>query len=59
MTFTIEEGEPYRVNEVSVVSQIKEVSSDDLLCHIQTKKGDLYSATLVNNTVNKNYGCRR
>lgn len=53
ITFTIEEGEPYTVNQVNVISQIKEVPSEDLACHVLTKKGDLYSATLVNRTVNK------
>lgn len=53
ITFTIEEGEPYTVNQVNVISQIKEVPSEALMCHLKTKKGDLYSATLVNRTVNK------
>lgn len=53
ITFTVEEGEEYKVNQVNVISQIKEIPSDNLGCHVLTKKGELYSATLVNATVNK------
>ncbi len=51
ITFTVEEGERYRYGEVSLKSELRDLSVDDLLEHVETETGDWYDADEVEDTI--------
>ncbi len=51
ITFTLEEGERYRYGEVSLKSELRDLSVDDLLEHVETESGDWYDADEVEETI--------
>ena len=51
ITFTIDEGERYRVGKVNVVSNIAKLNADDLAKMLTMKEGGWYSSKDVENTI--------
>jgi outer membrane protein insertion porin family len=51
VTFTIDEGERYRIGTVDIMSNVRAVSPDDLRGKLRTKPGDIYNAEAVEKTV--------
>jgi outer membrane protein insertion porin family len=51
VTFTLEEGEQYRTGAVEVISNLRDVSPDQIRGLVRTKAGDVYSADLVEKTM--------
>lgn len=52
LTFSIEEGEQYRVGDVSVASKLPTGKFPELKDSIITKQGDIYNATEVESSIN-------
>lgn len=53
LTFTIEEGEQYKLGKVNVVSKLDKGHMPDLQPSISTKAGDVYNATEVEDSINR------
>ncbi len=53
LTFTIEEGEPYKIGRVDVVTKLPKARVPDLTPAISTKGGDTYNATEVEDSINR------
>jgi outer membrane protein insertion porin family len=53
LTFTIEEGEQYRLGKVDVSTKLPRERIPDLMPSISTQTGDIYNATEVENSINK------
>jgi len=53
ITYVVEEGKRYKFGDVKVVSDIRDLSSDDLTKLLPMKKGQWYDAKLVEDTVNQ------
>jgi outer membrane protein insertion porin family len=53
LTFTIEEGEQYRLGKVDVSTKLPRERIPDLMPSISTQGGDIYNATEVENSINK------
>jgi outer membrane protein insertion porin family len=53
ITLTIEEGARYRFGRVDVESQLRDLSSAQLLPHLTTEPGDWYNADKVESTIQK------
>lgn len=53
LTFTIEEGEQYRLGKVDVSTKLPRERIPDLVPSISTQTGDIYNATEVENSINK------
>ncbi len=51
VTFTIDEGERYKLGSVNVDSQLTKVDQKDLQTHIKTKAGSWYNADKVDTSV--------
>jgi outer membrane protein insertion porin family len=51
ITFTVEEGQRYKVGDVSVESQLKELKSDAFKKLVEIKSGEQFNMTKVNNIV--------
>jgi outer membrane protein insertion porin family len=51
LTFTIEEGAPYRFGSVDVVSNLKSVDAAALRAYLHTRSGDIYDADAVDKSV--------
>lgn len=51
ITFTIDEGERYRIGEVNVTSELRDLSVDDLFELVETESGDWYNADAVEDTI--------
>src|SRR5690606_36317346 len=51
VTFTVEEGERYRVGEVDVVSQIRNLDAETLRSALTMKTGDWYGADNVDSSI--------
>jgi outer membrane protein insertion porin family len=51
VTFTLDEGERYRVGEIDVTSELRDLSVDELRGFVRTDPGDWYDAELVEETV--------
>ncbi len=51
ITFTLDEGERYRVGKISVVSQLRRLNGDDLLPDVQLETGDWYDGDAVERSV--------
>jgi outer membrane protein insertion porin family len=51
LTFTIEEGEPYRLGNVDVVTKLPSSRTPDLSATITTASGDLYNASEIESSV--------
>jgi outer membrane protein insertion porin family len=50
ITFTVDEGEPYRVGSVDVQSNVRDVEAASLRARIKTRAGDTYNAEAVDKT---------
>lgn len=53
VTFNIEEGKRYRVNEIDISSELKNFDANKLEPQISIKEGDYYNADLVEQSVNQ------
>lgn len=53
LTFTVEEGDQYHFGKIDVKSSLPNGKLPDLSDAIRTKKGDLYNATEVENSIDK------
>lgn len=53
VTFTLEEGERYRVGKVHIQSNMKDVNADNYRKDVTFKPGDWYSANEIENSVDK------
>lgn len=53
LTFTVEEGERYRLGTVDVKNSLAKGKLPDLQSTISTKEGDIYNATEVEQTIDK------
>lgn len=53
LTFTIEEGPVYRLGKVEVDSKLPKARLPDFMPALETKPGDVYNATEVENSINK------
>ena len=53
ITYTLQEGERYKLGKFDVISKIKGLSAEPLLEMIELEEGDWYNADLVDNTVLK------
>jgi outer membrane protein insertion porin family len=51
ITYVVEEGERYKFGDVSVKSDIRDLSSDGLTRGLRMRKGDWYNAKMVEDTV--------
>jgi len=51
ITFTIDEGERYQFGEVTIANQLQDVNQSTLQTSVQTKKGEIYNAVQVEDTV--------
>ncbi|MDI9349323.1 MAG: outer membrane protein assembly factor BamA [Candidatus Symbiobacter sp.] len=51
ITFTIEEGERYKVAAVTIDSAIKELTPDNMMPFVRTQAGDWYDAAAVDDSV--------
>ncbi|MFG1400856.1 outer membrane protein assembly factor BamA [Xanthobacter sediminis] len=51
ITFTLDEGEPYKFGKVDVVSNIHDISGDSLRGVVRAQEGQVYNAELVEKTV--------
>lgn len=51
ITFTLDEGEPYKFGKVEVVSNIKDVSGDSLKGVVRAVEGQVYNAEMVEKSV--------
>ena len=47
LTFTIDEGEQYKVNEIRIKSDLKDFDTEKIKKKLYNKKGRLYNSTLV------------
>jgi outer membrane protein insertion porin family len=52
ITFTVEEGERYRLGAVDVVSQLRDVKAEDLRARVLARQGDWYNAEEVERSTN-------
>ncbi len=53
LTFTIEEGERYRLGKVDVATKLPSQRVPDLTPSISTQTGDIYNATEIDNSINR------
>ncbi len=53
LTFTIEEGEQYKLGKVNVVTKLPTGRVPDLQPSVGTKEGDVYNATEVEDSINR------
>ena len=53
MTYTLREGERYRFGKITVNSQLRKISGDDLLPTISLSDGDWYNGDAVSRTVDQ------
>ena len=53
LTFTIEEGEQYKLGNIDVVTKLPKAKVPDLAPSIGTKSGDIYNATEVEDSINR------
>jgi outer membrane protein insertion porin family len=51
LTFTVSEGERYRVNKITISSQLRNLNGDDLRRDLQLEEGDWYDGDAVGRTV--------
>ncbi|MDI9409125.1 MAG: outer membrane protein assembly factor BamA [Candidatus Pacebacteria bacterium] len=51
LTFTVEEGERYRVGKVNLTSQIKKIQPSELEGEIKTIEGDWYDNSLIDSSI--------
>jgi len=51
LTFTVEEGARYRFGDIDVVSRIPELDPSALRSFVGTKKGDVFNATTVEDSI--------
>ncbi|MBV9252114.1 MAG: outer membrane protein assembly factor BamA [Acetobacteraceae bacterium] len=51
LTFTVSEGERYRVGKIAITSQLRNLSGDDLRKDLQLSEGDWYDGDAVGRTV--------
>ncbi len=62
LTFTLDEGEPYRFGDIGIHSTLRSVQKPDLEEQLLTKPSDLYNASLIEESIDKmvetlgNYG---
>ena len=53
ITYTVEEGERYRLGKVNLTSQIKKIQPSDLEGEIKTEEGDWYDNSKVDASISK------
>ncbi|QIZ82416.1 outer membrane protein assembly factor BamA [Thalassovita gelatinovora] len=53
IAFNIEEGQQFRVGEVSATSDLAEVDSDEFLKSLKMRSGMIYSPTIVENSISR------
>lgn len=51
ITFTVEEGEEYKIAKVDIQSPYKDVTAEQLRPIVRTKEGNVYNAELVDKTI--------
>ena len=51
ITFTLEEGNKYNFGNINVTSSIKNIDTDLLLSETSTIEGELFNASLIENSV--------
>ncbi len=51
LVFNVEEGQQFRVGNVSVTSELSNVDADVFAAALKMKSGDIYSPTLVENSI--------
>jgi len=50
--FTIDEGNEYQYGEIIIVSNIPEIDTNSLLAELKINKGDIYSASKIEKSIN-------
>lgn len=53
LTFTINEGNLYKISKINIVSHISKVKTDNLKKHLLIKEGDVFSGTKIENSLNR------
>ncbi|WP_323784567.1 outer membrane protein assembly factor BamA [Thalassovita sp.] len=53
ITFNIEEGQQFRVGEVTATSELADVDSDEFLKALKMRSGMVYSPTIVENSISR------
>ena len=51
ITFTVEEGERYKLGTVDIRTTLKDLNPESLRSFVETEEGDWYNADLVDETV--------
>jgi len=51
VTFTVDEGQRYKVGDITVTSEINDIKQDDVIEHVVLEKGDWYNADEVGTSV--------
>lgn len=52
ITFTLEEGERYRLGKIDLVSRLRDVNPEELRSRVTTESGDWYNADRVEQSIN-------
>lgn len=53
MTFTLNEGVRYKINNITIKSEIKDVDIKPLYDDVELSKGDWYNADLVDKSISE------
>lgn len=53
LTFTVEEGERYRLGEINIKSSLKDLDTESLRSELTTVSGEWYDATKVEDSISK------
>jgi outer membrane protein insertion porin family len=52
VTFTVDEGERYKIGKVELTTQLKDLNAEDLRAQIAFKEGDWYNSELIEKSIN-------
>ncbi|MBR1399181.1 MAG: outer membrane protein assembly factor BamA [Alphaproteobacteria bacterium] len=53
LTFSIYEGPRYKINNISIVSDIKDIDTDSLYSELEIENGDWFNASLIEKSVSQ------
>jgi len=52
VTFTVDEGERYKIGKIELTTQLKDLNPEDLRAQIAFKEGDWYNSELIEKSIN-------